>query len=175
MLWPDAYLDQRPTVTPLALSLGAVMTRYGAARLGTLFLERRREPLRMSSAGLVLAGRVATAVLLVAGLFWMANGFAALYGKGRAEDDVRALPRRPEVVLDTTDPLDFPAGVTETQLPADAGDFRYRYRGLRLLVESGGRLFLVPAVWDQDLSRAVVVEYGESVRLQLIPQPPIRR
>jgi hypothetical protein len=56
---------------------------------------------------------------------------------------------RPEVILDTGQRLiDLPPFVRETPLPTQEGDqFRSRYRGLRLLIQAGGRLFLVPERW----------------------------
>jgi hypothetical protein len=63
----------------------------------------------------------------------------------------------------------LPSQVTETALPAGEGaEFRYRYRGMRLLIEAGGRLFLVPATWTAQ-GRTVIVPYDEHVRLQVVP------
>jgi hypothetical protein len=53
---------------------------------------------------------------------------------------------------------------------AENGGFRYRYEGLRLLLTSDGRLYLVPQQWSED-SRTTVVTYDENVRVQLIPTP----
>lgn len=110
------------------------------------------------------------AVVVVAGAFWAANSFAAAYGRGRALDDADALARRPEVVLYARQPIrDLPAGVEQTKLPAAGKDpYRFRYQGLRLLVESQSRLFLVPAQWVPGSSRTLVVPYDDSVRLDLL-------
>lgn len=161
ILAPDRYQPQLPVMTPLSLSLGALFLRQS---LGSRLAARWLQPWDQR---LVAAGRIATAVLLVAGLFWIANGFAARYGLGRALDDAAGLPSRPELVLDTKEPLDAPPGVTRT--PIAAGPFKYRYEGLRLLVESGGRLFLVPAYWTPGTSRTLVVDFTPDVRIQLVP------
>lgn len=110
------------------------------------------------------------AVIVVAGSFWTANSFAAAYGRGRALDDAASLEHRPEVVLDTKEPLqDVPTGVERTEIAAaDKDSYRFRYRGLRLLVESNGRLFLVPARWVAGGSETLVVPYDDSVRVGLI-------
>ena len=112
----------------------------------------------------------ATAGLVVAGLFYAVNSFAAAYGAGRGYDDAVGLPERPEVILDTKERLvDVPPGVTERDLPADKdAAFRYRYSGLRLLLESGERLFLVPGNWTVQ-SKTLVVPYDSDIRIQLIP------
>ena len=85
-------------------------------------------------------------------------------------DDATALPRRPEVVLDTKERLvDPPEGVTETPLPAHPGQtFRYRYRGLRLLLATSARLFLVPENWT-DRGSTLVVPNDAQLRLRLSP------
>lgn len=110
------------------------------------------------------------AVIVVAGSFWTANSFAAAYGRGRALDDAASLEHRPEVVLYTKEPLrDVPTGVEQTEVAAAEKDsYRFRYRGLRLLVESNGRLFLVPARWIAGSSETLVVPYDDSVRIGLI-------
>ncbi len=110
------------------------------------------------------------AVIVVAGSFWTANSFAAAYGRGRALDDAASLEHRPEVVLYTKEPLrDAPSGVEQTEVAGAAKDsYRFRYRGLRLLVESNGRLFLVPAQWIAGNSETLVVPYDDSIRIGLI-------
>ncbi|TCC53456.1 hypothetical protein E0H75_07130 [Kribbella capetownensis] len=109
------------------------------------------------------------AVIVVAGSFWTANSFAAAYGRGRALDDAESLDGRPEVVLYTKEPLrDLPDGVEQTVLPsASTESLRFRYRGLRLLVESNARLFLVPARWVAGSSGTVVIPYDDSIRVYL--------
>jgi hypothetical protein len=113
----------------------------------------------------------ATAGLVVAGLFYAANSFAAAYGAGRGYDDAIRLPRQPEIVIDTRERLiDLPPGVVESALPAGKETtFHYRYAGLRLLLESGERLFLVPGNWTAQ-SRTLVVPYDSDIRIQLIPR-----
>jgi hypothetical protein len=108
--------------------------------------------------------------LAVTGLFWAGTSFAWRLGEGRAYDDALQLPSRPEVVLDTGQRLiDLPPFVQETTLPAGKTDkFRYRYRGLRLLIQAGDRLFLVPGQWTAQ-GRTLIVPYDDSVRLQVIP------
>ncbi|MET8678029.1 hypothetical protein ABZW18_10670 [Streptomyces sp. NPDC004647] len=95
----------------------------------------------------------------------------AAYGLGRALDDAGSLPGRPEVVLYTKEPLrDLPTGASSTRLAPTAGsELRYRYRGLRLLVQANGRLFLVPAHWTTPGGRTLVLPYDNTVHLELVP------
>ena len=84
------------------------------------------------------------------------------------------MQERPAIILVTRDRLpDRPGGISETVPPADITadppePARYRYEGLRLLLASGGRLYLVPQEWTAD-SWTTVVMYDENVRIQLVP------
>jgi hypothetical protein len=146
-----------PGTSPLALALGPALIAYGLWAGGKVLGRHRvHRVVTVAAAGLVLVG-----------LFWAANSFAWAFGQGRAVDDARTLPDRAEVVLDVKERLlDLPEGVSETALPGEG--FRYRYRGLRLLVAAGDRLFLVPATWTER-GRTLIIPYDNDVRIQLIP------
>lgn len=47
----------------------------------------------------------------------------------------------------------------------------YRYRGFRLLLASGGRLFLVSGTWTLGRDQTIVVPYDNGIRIQLVSQP----
>nr|WP_296076144.1 hypothetical protein [uncultured Actinoplanes sp.] len=169
--------DERPGSTALALAAGPCLCAYAcwlAARV-SFRPGRPRSALHtwyVAARRLRLTGLAATAGLALTGLFWAGTSFAWRLGEGRAYDDAVQLPARPEVIVDTPDRLtDLPPYVRETVLPADAGSrFQYRYRGLRLLIQAGGRLFLVPDHWTAD-GRTLILPYDNSVRLQVIPRP----
>ena len=171
-----------PGTSALALTLGPVLLAYGAWIAGSVLSRRATGAPALDrvaawhAGGAVSRARrlavVAVSGLVLVGLFWATNSFAWAFGQGRAVDQAIGLPKEPEVVLDTKEPLvDLPDGVVEIPLAAGPNrEFRYRYRGLRLLLASGGRLFLVPAHWT-DGSRTLVVPYDDQIRLQLIPSP----
>ncbi len=173
--------ENPPGVTALALALGPGTAAYGiwiCARRARRTADRV-DQVRLiawydgaAMAGLRRAGQICVGGLAVAGLFWAVHEFAWASGSGRAYKDAVKLPKQPEVVLDTTERLaDVPAGVTESPLPAaKQAAFRYRYRGLRLLLASGDRLFLVPEHWTAH-GRTLVVPYDTDVRIQLMPSP----
>ncbi len=159
--------DEAPGSTALALAAGPVLIAYAA-----WIAARTRPPgaWYATSRRLRLVVVAAVAGLALTGLFWAGTSFAWRLGEGRAYDDALQLPDRPEVVLDTGERLvDLPPYVSETTLPGERGDtYRYRYRGLRLLLQAGGRLFLVPEHWT-DRGRTLILPYDDSVRLQVIP------
>lgn len=160
-----------PGTTALALAGGPALLGYAgwlAARvspgLHAWFADPAVRTLRRT-------GLVAIAGLVLTGLFWAGTSFAWRLGEGRAYDDAVQLPARPQVVLDTRERLaDLPPLVRETALPGtDAeSEFRYRYTGLRLLIEAGGRLFLVPEQWTAQ-GRTLIVPYDEHIRLRVGP------
>ena len=64
------------------------------------------------------------------------------------------------------------AGVTETTLPTEEGQtYRYRYRGLRLLIQAGDRMFLVPDHWSPSNSTLVFDLDDVRVRLPVSVRP----
>jgi len=180
-----------PGTTALALAGGPVLLAYGAwigghvtgtratgaeARAGDArdrFARWYAEPATVRLRRGALACVVA---VVVTGLFWAAHQFAWAYGKGRAYDDAIGIPRRPGVILATKDQItELPRGISETAvaaagMPAKEPTFRYRYHGLRLLLASGGRLFLVPEHWTSE-SRTLVIPYDNDIRIQLLPPP----
>jgi hypothetical protein len=91
--------------------------------------------------------------------------------EGHRFDEGVPMPRRPVVVVSLLAAVAILiAGVTATMLPADH-TYRYRYRGFRLLLANGDRLFLVPAHWTT-ASATLVVDSTDEIRLQILAPPP---
>nr|WP_055525021.1 hypothetical protein [Streptomyces graminilatus] len=155
-------------IVPLALAFGPAAVAYGVWIYG----RQRGRPLLSQRMG--RNGVMCVLALGVAGLFWGSTQLAWAYGRGRGEQDVTALDSRPEVVVDTKDPLEgLPTGVTATRLgkAGESGlEYHHRYRGFRLLLASGGRLFLVTPEWRLGRDQTIVLPYADDIRVQLIPQ-----
>lgn len=154
-----------PTVTPVLLGAGAGTL----ARAGMLAPAAYRP-------------RAGTLVVLVAvvvvSVFWVTATVAQWSGTGQAKALARDLTDLPAVVVDTADPL-FPGDptVAESVLPPPEGTtaepgYRYRYRGLRLLVEGDGRLFLVPQTWSAAGSTFVVGLDDARVKFRFVDDAP---
>lgn len=177
LLVPAVARREIPGTTALALALGPLLIVYGTWIAVRVLRHRNADDRFTTWYGSEVTRRLrrlalaATAGLVVAGLFYAANSFAAAYGAGRGYDDAIRLPRQPEIVIDTKERLiDLPPGVIESALPAGKDTtFHFRYAGLRLLLESGERLFLVPGNWTAQ-SKTLVVPYDSDVRIQLIPR-----
>jgi hypothetical protein len=165
---PEVARTEPVAVSPMSLALGTIAAAYGAN------LWRRTAPDRGDLRATAWSRRATlafTAGLITLSLFWATNSFAAAYGRGRAVEVASRLQEdRPRVTLDTTERLfvispDDSLGVEEAALPPEDGQrFRYRYTGLRLLVEAQGRMFLLPDRWNIDAGYTLVISVGDDVR-----------
>ncbi|WP_349427455.1 hypothetical protein [Microbacterium sp. LWS13-1.2] len=160
-------------LTPLFLALGAGLTAYAASTVRAL-----------GGANVSRAVVVLLVLVMVAGTFWSTATVAQWWGLGQARSLASDLSTLPAVVLDTTERL-YPGNddISFQQLgdgpPAEgdagaAATFGYRYFGLRLLAQGGGRLYLVPDAWSPDASTIVVPYDDVRVRFRFIPDadPP---
>ncbi|TGN64363.1 hypothetical protein EXE59_10640 [Nocardioides eburneiflavus] len=158
---PDISRTEILAASPLALCAGVLLVVGG---LDAVRSAGRGAPVGTRS----LPVRAAIVVLVVMGLFWATNSVAAAYGRGRAADFARTLPSRPAVVVDVPERLFLVRGaVEETKLADDALTYRYRYRNLRLLAASRGRLYFATADWRVG-DGTVVVLPEDRVRLQFL-------
>lgn len=144
-------------ITPLVLGIGAAVTAY------TLGL--RQAP---------ISGRAALWVTVVAAVFWANATVAQWSGRGLAQQQAGRLESLPQVVVDTRERLYLRSpDIAESELPpAEGQTFGYRYRGLRLLVQNGDRMFLVACHAQDDAcvwrppGPTLMLRTGDSVRVQ---------
>lgn len=157
--WP-AY----PLVTPLLLAAGSAGVLWAMRLPGApSFLAPTDADGRALRRGILALALVA----IVGCLFWATATVAEWTGLGNGMRTARNLDRLSPVILDTRERLFLTDGIVEeTALPVgDGSQFRYRYRGLRLLIEGDGRLFLVPETWSEHAS-TIVVPLDDSVRVR---------
>jgi hypothetical protein len=57
-------------------------------------------------------------------------------------------------------------GVAEQELDGRDSAYRYRYAGLRMLIRSGGKYFLLPDGWIRGRGAAIVLSDGPSLRFE---------
>ena len=153
-----------PLVTPLLLAGGSAGVLYAMRLPGApAFLK----PTDDEGKGL-RRGVLAFALVAIVGcLFWATATIAEWSGLGNAMRTARNLDNLAPVILDTQDRLFLTDGIVkETALPAEDGArFKFRYRGLRLLIHGDGKLFLVPEKWSPSDS-TLLVPLDDSVRVQ---------
>jgi hypothetical protein len=154
--------------TPLGFAGGVGLCSY------TLYLRRHRmEPESPQTVTQRLTGRVFSLTALVLSLFiglsvvWVVAEYAEWDGRRKAERLVRDLAFRPAVVLYSQQRLLLEGpGVQEEDLSDAKAEYAYRYDGLRLLVRSSGRLFLLPAEWSHADGNVIVLRDREDVRVE---------
>ncbi|NMO90313.1 hypothetical protein [Actinomycetospora sp. TBRC 11914] len=113
-------------------------------------------------------------VLVTVGLFWAINSYAIGVGTGRAQQIEDALGSSPDLVVLSRGRLGLQApAVTETMCSDRGGpsesSFRFRYTGLKYVLQSGNYYLLLPATWRHGTSPAFVVPRSDAVQLQFYP------
>jgi hypothetical protein len=125
--------------------------------------------LRHGSLSPLALGLVVSLVVLSG--FWTASKYADALGRGRAENLARSLSTRPRVIVYAKQrlQLDQRLGVTETRLDRRDSAYAFKYKGLRLLVRSGGKYFLVPDRWTKHDGVAIVMPDTNEFRVEFRP------
>ncbi|MET9295327.1 hypothetical protein [Streptomyces sp. NPDC003077] len=109
-------------------------------------------------------------VLVGLSLFWAANDYAAAVGRSRAREFVAGLAGEPTAVLYSARDLSLGApGVRRTRCHDDRAAYRFRYDGLKLLLQSGNQYVFLPERWTPADGVAVVLPRTDSVRLEFGP------
>ncbi len=160
---------------PLFWTVGVALLVYGLSTLAQLktvlsadgkdmpFLQTFPEWLRNWSAGLIIA-------LLIVGTFSTTSIFANIQGQSHAEAIKTNPSNLPAVTIYSQKPLMLEgAGISVETIGKDPDTFRYRYQGFRFLVRSGGKYFLVPNLWENDVSYAIILPESDSIRVEVSP------
>jgi hypothetical protein len=169
LLFPDEI--GRPLGLALPLMLMSIVGVLGYSwHLRSLRLAeagRRQEDRRVSSQTRARSG-VLVAVGLLGVLWWLAL-YAAQVGEGAAMDSVAALPDEPEIIVYSSDriALDGP-GVVVDEITQVGSKYRYRYSGLRLLIQTSGRYILIPAGWQKSRDSVFLLPGNDTIRLDMI-------
>ena len=156
-------------VTPLCLGCGTLFIAYALhLRRRLQAPEGKQEPEQAAFSRGVNSALVILLILL--SVFWMATNYAKAYGRGFASQLSQRLDRQPSVVIYSTNRLYLHGGgIVEQRLPASGGAYHFRYEGLRLLIYSQGRYFLLPEGWDRSRDPTIVVPDADSLRFEFKP------
>lgn len=101
----------------------------------------------------------------VLSLFWAALNYAQVDGQRLADEFV--VGEAPAVTVYSQERMHITApGVREEPLDGDKSRYRYRYAGLRLLENTGGKYFLVSDEWTRSSGVVVVLRDEASTRLE---------
>ncbi|MFI2562789.1 hypothetical protein [Paenarthrobacter sp. NPDC018779] len=156
-----AQPDRTLLYVPFLIAAGLVVGAWG------LSVRRRSAPparnLRLTPKALE---RSLVFVLVTLLLFWGTSDYAQALGRGAAVDYQQRSSLLPTAVVYSKERLAVTApNVREESAGTDAAPL-YRYSGLRLLVVSGGRIFLLNDGWTLAQGRVVVLRDDGSVRVE---------
>ncbi|MFI2077188.1 MULTISPECIES: hypothetical protein [Streptomyces] len=162
VLWP--FIAPLRWTAPLLVASGLLLGQTRAAQ------RAGRGPVSGRPGG-EGGGRRALTVAL-AGLFvlWAVALSSGRQGEQEARQVEERLVERTSVVVLSTDPLAF-SGSPRPGIE-DLGrerHYRYRYTGLRLLVERDKRYYLLPLGWRHRTDPTYVIEDDDSIRIELHP------
>jgi hypothetical protein len=154
-------------VVPLSPGLGIVLLAYAVYLHGQLSSSAggaaapRSRP-TPGSLALVLVG-----LIVVLSMFWTVSEYADALGRGRAERLEAGLSSRPGVIVFSKEDLGLTGpGVVVERLRGASSAFRFRYSGLRLLIRSNDKYFLLPEQWTHSTGAAVVLPDAERLRFE---------
>lgn len=112
----------------------------------------------------VLAG------LLLYGLFWVVAIAANVAGKDRAAYIANYLDELPDVVIYSETDLHLQANgvdaVTDCPTPTTCWT---RYSGLKFLLRSDHKFFLLPALWKKGQDMTIIIPEADTIRIEVAP------
>jgi hypothetical protein len=113
------------------------------------------------------------ALLLVAlgvlGVLWWVTLYAAQVGEQLAVDTVANLRDEPEVFIYSGERMAIAGpGIAVNEIQGTGSKYRYRYSGLRLLVQAGGKYVLLPVGWKSGRDSVFLVPVDGAIRLDII-------
>jgi hypothetical protein len=103
-------------------------------------------------------------------LFWAANDYSTAVGTSRARQFVAELPSYPSTVVYSERSLNLQApGVREVRCKDPEAAYRFRYDGLKLVLQSGNQYLFLPTAWTPADGVAILMPRSDSLRLEFIP------
>lgn len=109
------------------------------------------------------------ASLVVLSLFWATTLYARDEGRIRAEHIAENLEDQPGVTVYSAESLALGSSVSVERNDMADARYRYKYSGLRLLVRSADKFFLLPEGWDRDEGTTIIIKDEPSIRIELKP------
>jgi len=161
-----AVQNLRSAIAPVVFASGVLLATY-AAHLRRRF--GRGAPKRPVAA---VAEWAVVLILVGIGLFAAATNYAAAVGELRAQSFAASLSAQPDVVLYSEKNLSLRApSVRKTECTDPLTAYKFRYEGLKLVLQSGGLYMFLPAAWTKDVGPAILLPMADSVRLEFYTGP----
>jgi hypothetical protein len=169
LLTATLYPNWAQLAIPLVLAAGTAVAAYGGWLAGAAKPRHATQPASPPWQRALRAFLIASVITLA--LFWEVSTYAGVVGRGYALQIAAELEQLPRATAFSVTPLSIQAPRVREELldvGPDAGKdaLRYRTTGLRLLVRSGGRMFLLHEGWTPQQGTVVVLPDNEAVRWQ---------
>lgn len=169
-IFGTTVLNDHLAAAPLSLALGVVLLVYTAHLWRSLTTKRQHAAATPGPAWLAIAEWAGVFVLVGLSLFWAANDYSAAVGRARARQFVAELPTYPGVVVYSERSLNLDApGVREVRCQDQEAAYRFRYDGLKLVLQSGDQYLFLPEAWTPTNGVAILMPRNDALRLELIP------
>ncbi|SEF37557.1 hypothetical protein SAMN05421837_114117 [Amycolatopsis pretoriensis] len=159
VLDPDLF-GWYPGLPGLAFAVGVVLAVVGWRRLvpGT------------HTPAFLVAEWLTTYLLVAFGLFWAVSDYSAQVGVREAFTTAARIPSLPGVTVYSERSLNLEAdGVRQVVCGQPEAAYKYRYTGLKLLLQSGGQYVFVTARWRASNGVTFVVPRSAALRLEFAP------
>ncbi len=173
-------LTRHLVTAPLSLAFGVLLLVYAVHLWRLLTATDEKAGRAAGPQWAAVAEWAAVFVLVGLSLFWAANDYSAAVGRSRARQVVAELPTYPSAVVYSERSLSLHApGVRETRCHDPNAAYRFRYDGLKLVLQSGDQYLFLPEGWSPSNGVALLMPRNASLRLEFIPatarraiQPP---
>jgi hypothetical protein len=144
----------------LGLALGVILLVFSWRRLDS----------RRHGSTFRVAEWITTYLLVALSLFWAVGEYSSRVGVRRAFEHELQLRARPAATLYSTQSLNLTAaGVEQVVCGQPDAKYKYRYTGLKLLLQSGGQYVFVPADWRASRGASFVIPRTDTLRLEFAP------
>lgn len=156
-------------LAPVALGMSVAAAAYLLASARHLGLAGDRQVIHASGRA---ARTAALVVLAIVAVFWGTATLGRQSGLVAAESFEQSLLTAPRAVIYSKKRIAVTGpGVVFEPLDASDAVFAYRYSGLRVLLHSAGRWFLVPAGWTSGTNSYVTLipDHESEIRVDLAP------
>lgn len=159
-----------PGLPGLGFAIGVVLLAFAWRRWSAGTGRGRR------GGGVGVVESVAAFLLVSIGLFWAVGDYSGAVGTRRGFEVEARIPAMAGVVVYSKENLSLAGGgVRQVVCEQPDAAYKYRYDGLKLLLQSGGQYVFLPATWRSTAGTAFVVPRTESLRLEFGPpesRPP---
>ena len=105
----------------------------------------------------------------ILGVLWWVTLYAAQVGQQKAVETVANLRYEPEVFIYSSERMAIAGpGIAVNEIQEAGSKYRYRYTGLRLLVQAGGKYALLPVGWKSGRDSVFLIPVDSTIRLDII-------